>query len=70
MQKAGVKEFSALVITLPDAVHTPVSVGDVDSNLYTAHWDHINHSEMVCEFHAVIGQDKELIHAGDFVELA
>ena len=65
VQKAKVNKFSALVLNFPD---TTVCIGNLDLHVYTACWD-VCLDEEVCEFHGVIGQDKQLIHTGDFVEL-
>lgn len=70
MQKQKVKQFSSLLLNLPDASSRPLCIGNLDQDLYVTHWDNVRLDENVCEFHGVIGQDKELIHLGYFVELA
>ena len=64
-----VKQFSALALNLPDAPNRTVCIGDPDSHLFATHWDHVRLDENIHEFLGVIGQDKELVHAGDFLEL-
>lgn len=36
---------------------------------FTVHLDYLNPTDIIKEFYGVIGQDGELIHAGDYVEL-
>ena len=58
---------SSLKLTLPD-----VSLGDLQVQRpqhFTVHLDHIEPHESIEEFHGVIGQDGELVHKDDYVEL-
>lgn len=36
----------------------------------STHWDYLSFDDRVQEFHAVIGEDREMVHIGDFVELS
>ena len=37
---------------------------------FTLHFDHIQPDDAIGEFHGVIGQDGEIVHTGDYVELS
>lgn len=55
---------------IPDA--RGVSVGDLPLQQppFAVHFDHVQPHEAVDEFHGVIGQDGELTHKDDYVELS
>ena len=64
--------LSAVQLNLPDAGGETVCMANFhcQQSPFTIHWDQFNLDDLVQEFHAVIGQDRELIHIGDFVKLS
>ena len=61
---------SSLKLMMPDTAG--VSLADLQlqrPQLFTIHLNHIEPHEPLEEFHGVIGQDGELIHKDDYVEL-
>ncbi len=63
--------FSAMNLNLSLTQHGIVHIADLQLQHppFTTHWDCLSLDDSVQEFHAVIGQDRELTHVGDFVKL-
>ena len=67
--KNAAVHFCTLGLMLPDA--QGVSLGDLPFQQppFTLHFGHIQPHDMIEEFRGVIGQDGELIHTNEYVEL-
>lgn len=62
-------QFSAVELNLTQKVL--ICDLHLQQSQYAVHWDHLSLDEVIQEFHGVvIGQDGNLIHAGDFVMLS
>lgn len=63
-------QFYAVQFELPDA--QGVALGDLPlvQPPFILHLDHLCLSDEIKKFQGVIGQDRELIHTGDFVLLS
>ncbi|SMN01279.1 hypothetical protein SPONL_1900 [uncultured Candidatus Thioglobus sp.] len=63
--------FSAVKLDLPDAQGGVVTVGNLSLQQppFVIHWSQLKHDDLVHAFHGVIGQNRELVHTGDFVKL-
>lgn len=67
-----VVQFSAVKLNLPDIEDGTPCIANLQHQQpsFTFHWDHLSLDDRVQEFRAVIGQDREMVHIGDFVELS
>ena len=63
--------FSAVTLDLPDVQGGVVTVTNLSLQQppFDIHWSNLKHDDLVHVFHGVIGQNRELVHTGDFVML-
>jgi hypothetical protein len=63
--------FSAVNLDLPDADSGVVTIAGLalQHPSFVTHWDNLKLDDKVNVFRGVIGQDRELVHVGDFVKL-
>ncbi len=63
--------FSVMNVDLPDAQSGVVTIAGLalQHSSFVARWDHLKLDDEVHVFRGVIGQDRELVHVGDFVKL-
>lgn len=55
---------------LPDAQGVSLRHLESQQPPFTLHFDHIQSDDVIREFLGFVGQDGELVHTGDYVELS
>ena len=61
-------QFCSLCVNIPELLGVSIATLQTQQ-LFTTHLNFLQPHELVQEFKAVIGQDRQLIHVGDYVEL-
>lgn len=64
-------KFSSLCVNIPELPDASTCIATLQTEpLFTTHLRNLHPQELVKEFTAVVGQDRQLIHVGDCVELS
>ena len=69
LQKKQTLVLSTLKLNLPEL--RGISLEGLPSvHPFALHMNNLHLTDQVCEYSGVIGQDRELVHSGDFVQLS
>lgn len=64
-------QFSSLCVNIAELPDASTCIATLQTQqLFTTHLNYLHPQELVKEFTAVVGQDRQLIHVGDCVELS